>query len=671
MERKKPIFKMLSLLKWWTVLLPFTSMPCCEAVQVFMREERRFTMLFQSVVLPCQYSTVSTQTPVVQWWYKSYCRDRTRDAFSFPDNLVVRVSELGANSHLDCADSSRTVRIVASRQGASFTLAEYYKGRDISIINKADLRIGELQWGDSGVYSCKLVITDDLEGESEAQVELLVLEWAFVGAVVLGSILFILLVGVCWCQCCPHSCCCYVRCCCCPDTCCCPRHLYEAGKGIKTGPSTPVAMYPPYFMQGMPAMVPIAPPSFIDSKMSVTPSVENNVTGVHNGYRLQPASDQNSLKVLQYVEKELAHFNPSKTLNSHGSCSMSELSSLHELETDFHQNYLQVQKKALPPIPDLADHADLLTREIAPSHVWRAAPHPQHGKRVEEDHPRWNPRSEHLQRKAFQMGGRTGSLDELEEFAMSYMRRGRHGDISDPEDDYRTHERQRECTRERDRGRDRDRERERELERDRYPYYSSKRYYPKDSAERHRDHPRPPSPPRLSGNGKRRGTWDSDRPIPRRDATEREHSRKDSRGQDGDSGRDYDDALLSSLLERKAKSGRAASSKGGRREDDSDTPSKNSSRKSAHSQSPSSGSPCNESLPPYVERELERFRSGETSQRPFAYPRPAKPSQLEPEGREQQRPRKVRFFDEQNPHFDSDVGFSVTVQFAPHLDSRK
>lgn len=38
---------------------------------------------------------------------------------------------------------------------------------------------------------------------------------------------------------------------------------------------------------------------------------------VHSGYRLQPTPDQNSLKVLQYVERQLAHFNPSKTLSSH------------------------------------------------------------------------------------------------------------------------------------------------------------------------------------------------------------------------------------------------------------------------------------------------------------------------------------------------------------------
>uniref|UniRef100_A0A3Q4HT16 Si:zfos-1011f11.2 n=1 Tax=Neolamprologus brichardi TaxID=32507 RepID=A0A3Q4HT16_NEOBR len=125
-----------------------------------------YAVLFQSVVLPCQYTTVSYQTAVVQWVYKSYCRDRTRDSFSFPDNLA---------SYLDCSDNSRTVRTVASISGSSVTLSEYYKNRDISIINKADLRIGEVQWGDSGVYICKVVISDDLEGQNEASVELLVL----------------------------------------------------------------------------------------------------------------------------------------------------------------------------------------------------------------------------------------------------------------------------------------------------------------------------------------------------------------------------------------------------------------------------------------------------------------------------------------------------------------
>lgn len=108
-------------------------------------------MLFQSVVLPCQYNSVSTQTPVVQWVYKSYCRDRTRDSFSHTDSLNIGLGGSGlstgtggagggyetgmATNHIDCADSSRTVRTVASISGSSVTLSEYYKNRDISIIN--------------------------------------------------------------------------------------------------------------------------------------------------------------------------------------------------------------------------------------------------------------------------------------------------------------------------------------------------------------------------------------------------------------------------------------------------------------------------------------------------------------------------------------------------------
>lgn len=240
------------ILQWWILVVYLSAaLPRCFSVHVFVRDEKRYAVLFQSVVLPCQYTSVSTQTPVVQWVYKSYCRDRTRDSFSFSDTIgggglgggVTSTGtgynghggygthggygvayESGTASYLDCADSSRTVRTVASVSGSSITLSEYYKNRDISIINKADLRIGEVQWGDSGVYICKVIISDDLEGQNEASVELLVLEWVFVGAVALGSVLFLLLVGVCWCQCCPHSCCCYVSCWCCPDTCCCPRH---------------------------------------------------------------------------------------------------------------------------------------------------------------------------------------------------------------------------------------------------------------------------------------------------------------------------------------------------------------------------------------------------------------------------------------------------------------
>ncbi|XP_054871355.1 immunoglobulin-like domain-containing receptor 2 isoform X3 [Amphiprion ocellaris] len=551
------------------------SVCVCNGVHVTVREKQRFAMLFQSVVLPCQYQTGSTQTPVVQWWYKSYCRDRTRESFTLPETLGYKASELGATSHLECSDSSRTVRIVASAQGQSMTLAEHYKGRDIAIVNKADLRIGELQWGDSGVYFCKVVIADDLEGKNEAQLELLVLgrtgerddllpefdveimpEWAFVGSVVLGSILLLLLLGICWCQCCPHSCCCYVRCCCCPDTCCCPRHLYEAGKMAKSAQPAQVPVYP-YYIPGVPTVVPLAPSSHLDPKISSIPSVENNLAG----------------------EKELAQF-PSHKMAALKPSSLSELSSLHDGgNTDFRHTYQTVQMKALPPIADLDDQL----RAAAPAQSRRLR-RDQGNPSDDELDRRWNPRSEHLRRKTLSRRGRTGSLDELEEFARSYGSRGRRAEPPG-----------------------------RPYERD---YSPPRRLYRDEDDGWGR---RSPSPLPQ----KRRDTWDSDRPS----------GPPQSRG--------YDDAFLSSVLDSKAR-GRGGA---GRLDEDSDTPSKGSSRgkDSYYSRSPSNRPEDEDPLPPYSEREAERYRrndltvdryrtadpprsdryrSSEAASRPFSYTRP-------------------------------------------------
>ncbi|XP_042351250.1 immunoglobulin-like domain-containing receptor 2 isoform X3 [Plectropomus leopardus] len=548
------------------LILLGASVCVCDGVHVTVREKQRFAMLFQSVVLPCQYQTASTQTPVVQWWYKSYCRDRTRESFTLPESLGIQASEVGATAHLECSDSSRTVRVVASAQGASMTLAEHYKGRDIAIINKADLRIGELQWGDSGVYFCKVVIADDLEGKNEAQLELLVLgrtgqqddilpefdveimpEWAFVGSVVLGSVLFLLLLGICWCQCCPHSCCCYVRCCCCPETCCCPRHLYEAGKMAKSGPPAPVPVYP-YYIPGVPSVVPLAPSSHMEPKINSIPSVENNLAGAS---------------------------------------SLSELSSLHDGgNTDFRHTYQTVQMKALPPIADLDDQS-----------VLRAAP-PIKSRRPRRDRGnhsddeldrRWNPRSEHLQRKTLGRRGRTGSLDELEDFARSYSSRGRRAEPPD-----------------------------RSYMRD---YSPPRRFYRDEDDDWDR---RSPSPLPQ----KRRDTWDSDRPC----------RPPQSKG--------YDNTFLNSVLDSKAR-GRGGDRGAYRPDEDSDTPSKGSSRgkgsDSYYSRSPSNRPEEEDPLPPYSELEAdryrraeatteryrtaepprsERYRTTEAAMRPFCYTRP-------------------------------------------------
>ncbi|XP_061670557.1 immunoglobulin-like domain-containing receptor 2 isoform X2 [Syngnathoides biaculeatus] len=716
MELGQSVWSLFFIPKWW-ILVAFLAgllpQQCC-GVHVLVKDEKKYAVLFQSVVLPCQFNSVSTQTPIVQWVYKSYCRDRTRDSFRLSDSLSGGsggAGPMGGSGHdvgkkasyLDCSDSGRTVRTVASVSGSSLTLSEYYKNRDVSIINKADLRIAEVQWGDSGVYTCKVVIADDVVGQNEASVELLVLgfsgapgdllpdfelkimpEWVFVGAVALGSVLFLLLVGVCWCQCCPHSCCCYVSCCCCPDTCCCPKHLYEAGKGIKTGTSNLQTLaYPPYFVSGVPAMVPIAPPSLVEQMSSVPPSDGSLLTAIPihalgAPYRLPSSQDQDSLRVLQYVENQLAHFNPARS-NSHQSCGVSELSSLHEGETAFRPTFRKVQKKALPPIPDVdlqpepRRYRDNCSpepqrfRDDAPSSPQRYRQDPESEPRhcaedslpprrysddpppssqsrrhirdarqqnhsEENRHNRWNPRSEHLERKTYHTGGRTGSLDELEEFAATYKQRGRRrGENRDDEDDEPEHQ-----------------------EFSRYPSYrhGPPRHRYDDRNELRDGSDREDRPRRKKKHGhnisplpspkKGRGTWGNERsasPPPNVSPPSTSSQEKD-----------YDGAFLNSLLERKAKLREVVQGKPGTRgEDDSDTPSKGSSKKS----SGESGRHCSrspsdrpEAHSPALYSDPERSRNGRPSPRPLPTrtrsPQPPAPaSPLNRRGETRDKARKV------------------------------
>ncbi|TNN60891.1 Immunoglobulin-like domain-containing receptor 2 [Liparis tanakae] len=454
------------------------SVCACDGVHVTVREKQRFAMLFQSVVLPCQYQTASTQAPVVQWWYKSYCRDRTRESFTLPETLGVQASELGATSHLECSDSSRT-------------------------------------WGDSGVYFCKVVIADDLEGKNEAQLELLVL-------------------------------------------------VYEAGKMAKSGLPAQLPVYP-YYIPGVPTVVPVAPSSHADTKIASVPSVENNLVGA---------------------------------------VSLSELSSLHDGgNADFRHTYQTVQMKALPPIADLDD---LSVRRAAPPTQSRRARRVRRNHSDDELDRRWDPHSEHLQRTTLGRRGRTGSLDELEDFAESYGSRGRRAEPPD-----------------------------RVYERD---YSPPRRFYREEDDNWVR---RSPSPLPQ----KRRDTWDSDRPC--------------RAPQD----RGYDDAFLSSVLDSKTR-GRGRDRGACRPDEDSDTPSKGSSRGKAggsyYSRSPSNRPEEEDPLPPYSEREREaeryrraeptadryrtvepprseQYRTSEPAMRPFSYTRPHQGPQhtLHPGAREE------------------------------------
>lgn len=158
-------------------------------------------------------------------------------------------------------------------------------------------------------------------------------------------------------------------------------------------------------------------------------------------------------------------------------------------------------------------------------------------------------------------GGRTVSLDELEEFAVSYGQRGGRGT------ERREHEKV---------------NYDMELQDfSRHPPYHNgppQHYYSdenqlENSSDHHRRRNRHDISP-LPSPKKRRGTWDNDRtlPLPLKVSPLLTSSQE----------KDYDATFLNSLLERKAKLRGVSQGKGGSRGDgESDTPSKGSSKKSS------------------------------------------------------------------------------------------
>lgn len=48
---------------------------------------------------------------------------------------AVSKRNLEWDPYLDCVDSRRTVRVVASKQGSGVTIGEFYKGRDVTIVH--------------------------------------------------------------------------------------------------------------------------------------------------------------------------------------------------------------------------------------------------------------------------------------------------------------------------------------------------------------------------------------------------------------------------------------------------------------------------------------------------------------------------------------------------------
>ncbi|KAM8869037.1 lipolysis-stimulated lipoprotein receptor isoform 1-T1 [Spinachia spinachia] len=372
---------------WTLIVAALMATESAVGISVQCPTKRYIVILFQPVTLTCNYQTTATQPPVVTWKYKSYCRDPIQAALN-PSSADSILSQNNPNfdANIDCADSQRTVRIVASKQGNAVTLGSDYQGRKISIINNADLNLAQTAWGDSGVYVCSVISSQDLSGNGEDFTELIVLErksnttdllpgidllvmedWLLVVLVVFGFLLLLLLIGICWCQCCPHTCCCYISCPCCPERCCCPRALYEAGKAVKKG-GVPMSQYAPTLyapsMYAQPAYAGVAysgPPSHhpgmpmlpmpngsgpphngyggeYDGASSVgqgsqVPLLRGQDGGAdptRSGYRIQVDPDGNATRAIYYMERELANMDPSRPGNYNRPDNMTEVSSLHD-----------------------------------------------------------------------------------------------------------------------------------------------------------------------------------------------------------------------------------------------------------------------------------------------------------------------------------------------------
>ncbi|XP_074828240.1 immunoglobulin-like domain-containing receptor 2 isoform X8 [Natator depressus] len=376
-----------------------------EGLQVTVPENKKVAMLFQPALLRCHFSTSSTQPAVVQWRFKSYCQDRTGEALGLATSGLQAVSKrnLEWDPYLDCVDSRRTVRVVASKQGSAVTIGDFYKERDVTIVHDADLRIGKLMWGDSGLYYCLIITPDDLEGKNEESVELLVLGRTGLLADLLPSFAVEIM------------------------------PVYEAGKAAKAGyPSAVTSIPGPYYIPTVPGAG-VPSPAVLMEKSHPPPLAPSDSSGgsqnaVRKGYRIQADKERDSMKVLYYVEKELAQFDPARRMRERYNNTISELSSLHE-DSNFRQPYRQVRRKPLPPAGDLDGDAEYWAGVISGGGASRTQAISDY--REERDsfrHSQQRSKSEMLSRKNFSVGVPAVSMDELAAFAESYSQRTRRTD---------------------------------------------------------------------------------------------------------------------------------------------------------------------------------------------------------------------------------------------------
>ncbi|XP_012924255.1 immunoglobulin-like domain-containing receptor 1 isoform X1 [Heterocephalus glaber] len=302
-------------------LLLFNWLPTgCLSLLVTVQDTERYVTLFASVTLKCDYTTsAQLQDVVVTWRFKSFCKDPIFDYFSASYQAAL---SLGQDPSNDCNDNQREVRIVAQRRGQNEpVLGVDYRQRKITIQNRADLVINEVMWWDHGVYYCTIEAPGDTSGDPDKEVKLIVLHWLTVIFIILGAFLLLLLIGICWCQCCPQYCCCYIRCPCCPTRCCCP----EEGEQGQT--SCGAALAHQRYMKQAQALGPqmMEKPLFWGadrssqlSSYTVNPLLQRDLS-LQSSLPQMPMTQTSAHPpttngVLEYLEKELRNLNPAQPL---------------------------------------------------------------------------------------------------------------------------------------------------------------------------------------------------------------------------------------------------------------------------------------------------------------------------------------------------------------------
>uniref|UniRef100_A0A8B9F0A8 Immunoglobulin like domain containing receptor 1 n=1 Tax=Amazona collaria TaxID=241587 RepID=A0A8B9F0A8_9PSIT len=288
-----------------SLLLTTSAAYCCLSLLVTVQDAERYTTLFATVILKCDYSTsAQLQDVVVTWRFKSFCKDPIFDYYSASYQAGLSLNQ---DPSTDCNDSQRKVRIVIQKYGQKEpVLGIDYQQRKITIQNRADLVISEVMWWDHGVYYCTVEAPGDTSGDMDKEVKLIVLHWLTVILIVLGGLLLLLLIGVCWCQCCPQYCCCHIPCVCCPTRCCCNEEALERYRIMKQAQALAPWISPNMFYRGGDRNSQL-------SSYQLNPLLQRDVSLQNSLPLVQPQAQLSANKgVLDYLESEIQNLNMSQ-----------------------------------------------------------------------------------------------------------------------------------------------------------------------------------------------------------------------------------------------------------------------------------------------------------------------------------------------------------------------